>query len=371
MRAPRILWLSIFRDLLIHSLLGLLIFTIVLVAQSSLSFLDELLAAGIGFAELWVLLQMRVPTYLSYGIPTSVLFGILLTFGRMSSDSEVIALRASGVSVRTLLVPVMLLGLIATAVTGYLTFEVEPGSREKLKALVRSLGRSEKLIRPGSFRNIGSRTLYVHGTGTGDCPLRGVLIGDFSNPERSLYISAECGAIDGDPESSLLSIRLRRGSIHLADPHAGRYRRIRFQKMATHIDLEGYVNPGRRIRELPTRELLELRSQLARGEELDVLDSSPEYKLPTHIHRRFAFPLASLALALLALPLGIRPVRTGRSWGAIVALALPALYWGLFSFGEKAGDNGWLPAWIGLWIANVSVAGLGLFLLGRISRSDL
>ena len=371
MRAPRILWLSIFRDLLIHSLLGLLIFTNVLVAQSSLAFLDDLLAAGIGLEELWVLLQMRVPTYLSYGIPTSILFGILLTFGRMSSDSEVIAMRASGISVRTLLVPVMLLGLIATGVTGYLPFEVEPKSREKRKSLVRSLGRNQKLIQPGSFVNVGSRTLYVHSVDTGDCPLRGVLIGDFSDPERSLYISAECALIDSDPQSPRLSIRLRRGSIHLADPDARRYRRIRFQKMATHIDLEGYIKPGRRIRELPTRELLELRHQLALGQELDVLDSSPEYRLPTQIHRRFAFPLASLALALLALPLGIRPVRSGRSWGAIVALALTALYWGLFSCGEKAGDNGWLPAWIGMWIANVAVAGLGLFLLSRISRSDL
>ena len=325
MRAPRILWWSIFADLLIHSLLGLFVFTVVLVAQSSLSFLDELLASGIGLPELWVLLQVRVPTYLSYGIPTALLFGVLITFGRMSSDSELIAMRACGISVRNLLPPVLALGLLATGVTGYLTFEVEPGSREKLKAMIRNLSRHDGLIQSGSFRNVGNRTFFVDSVGTDECPLRGILIGDFSDPRRSAYISAECAELKGDPKSPLLTIQLRKGSIHLADRDSDRYRKIRFQSMDTHLDLGTYLNPGRRIRQMPTAELFEVRRRLANGEPAGVLDSDPEWKVPTQIHRRFAFPLASLALAILALPLGIRPVRTGRSWGAVVALGLTAL----------------------------------------------
>ena len=73
--------------------------------------------------------------------------------------------------------------------------------------------------------------------------------------------------------------------------------------------------------------------------------------LDVQIQRRLAFPLASLLLALVAVPLGIRPVRAGRSMGALTAIGVMALYWVLFSLGEMAAERGVGPAWLGLWRA--------------------
>jgi len=88
------------------------------------------------------------------------------------------------------------------------------------------------------------------------------------------------------------------------------------------------------------------------------------------IHRRIAFSLASTLLAVLAVPLGIRPVRSGRSAGALTAIGVMLLYWGLFIFAESAGSSGWLPPAIAMWTPNLVVTVIGLWLVHRSTHSD-
>ena len=88
------------------------------------------------------------------------------------------------------------------------------------------------------------------------------------------------------------------------------------------------------------------------------------------IHRRLAFPFASILLTFLSVPLGIQPLRSGRSAGALTAIILGALYWLMFTAGEIAGESGWLPAWLGMWTANLLVLGTALYLMRRAIRGD-
>ena len=77
-----------------------------------------------------------------------------------------------------------------------------------------------------------------------------------------------------------------------------------------------------------------------------------------------------MLLAFLSVPLGIRPLRAGRSAGALTAVALMFLYWVVFTAGEVAGERGYVPLWLGVWSANILVLGLALFLMRRSSRGD-
>ena len=135
MVAPTLLWRYILRDVLLHTGLGLLLFSLVLVVQNLIRSLGELLATELSVGVLLQLVAIVLPSYLAYAIPTSLLFGVLITFGRMSADGEVIAIRASGVSVAGLLPPVLAIGAICAGVTGYLLFELEPASRQRMKSL--------------------------------------------------------------------------------------------------------------------------------------------------------------------------------------------------------------------------------------------
>ena len=132
MVAPRILWRYILRDTLTHSLLGLTAFTLLLVVMNTLRFMEELLASGVGPSGLLALAGIVLPSYLPYAIPTSLLFGVMLSFGRMSADGEIVAMRASGVSVPGLLPPILLLGAAAAGITAWLQFEVAPHANHRM-----------------------------------------------------------------------------------------------------------------------------------------------------------------------------------------------------------------------------------------------
>ncbi len=88
------------------------------------------------------------------------------------------------------------------------------------------------------------------------------------------------------------------------------------------------------------------------------------------LHRRAALALTVLALAVLAVPLGIQPVRAGRSWGALTGIGILVLYWGLLAIGEMTAESGWLPVAVAMWFPNLLIAGLAIALLRRTVRSD-
>jgi lipopolysaccharide export system permease protein len=317
MPAPRLLWRFVLAEILVHTALGLAVIGLLLLVQNLLRYVEDLATIGLGAGDLARISVTLLPTYLPYAIPTALLFGILLTFGRMSADGEVVALRASGVGLAQILPPAIVAGVLGTLVLGALVFEIEPRSRLELKSLVRDLGSTARLALPGRFRRLGDRMFYVHGAGDESCPLEGVFVADATRDEEPLYIAARCGSFRAADPGTYLTLELVEGSVHFPEHRPERYRVLRFSKMQTHLDLTRYLAPTRRSRELSFGELLEADAAFQRGEgpELRGAEGLPDVRI--QIHRRVAFTLSCLILAVLAVPLGVKPVRTGRSWGAL------------------------------------------------------
>ena len=258
---------------------------------------------------------------------------------------------------------------LEAGVTGYVQFELEPRSHYQLKSFVRELGRTTKVVEPGRFRIVGTRTVYVTEAGDATCPYRGVLIGDLSDAPRPLFILAQCASLDPDASSGL-ALDLWRGAIHFSDADTERYRKISFQSMKIALDLEDIVYTAKKPRDYTLAELLDLKQRFARGQTPEIRGGNGERTVDTQIHRRFAFPMASMVLAVLAVPLGIRPLRTGRSAGAITAIGVMALYWCGFAAGELASERGLVPAWLGIWMPNVLVVALSIALIRATIRGD-
>src|SRR5262245_50804226 len=162
MVAPRLLWRYMFRDILLHALLGLFAITLLLVVANLLRFMEDLAAAGVGLSALGQLVITILPLYASYALPTSLLFGVLLSFGRMSADGEIVAMRASGISASRMLPPALALGAIAAIGAAYLMFEVQPRAATRMRVLIRQLAGSVQVIEPGKFLELGDKILYVH-----------------------------------------------------------------------------------------------------------------------------------------------------------------------------------------------------------------
>lgn len=372
MVAPRLLWRYMFSDILLHALLGLFAITVLLVVSNLLRFMEELAAAGVGLSALGQLVMVILPAYASYALPTALLFGVLLSLGRMSADGEIVAMRASGISAPRLLPPALALGLVAAAGAAYLLFEVQPKAAGRMRALMRQLVGSVQVVEPGRFIEFSDKLLYVHSLGGPNCPLEGVLIGGATEGEgdRSFYTSARCGTMESDKSGNTLTFTLRDGSIHFRDPDVSRYRRIRFQTMKTTVDTTVYMDPKPGTSQLTMAELLAVARLPEDDPEAKRLNGRYGTSVAVQIQRRLAFPFASFLLALIAVPLGIRPMRSGRSAGALTAIAVMALYWMAFSLGDMAATKGVVPPWVGFWLPNGLALAIGLFLIRRIARSD-
>jgi lipopolysaccharide export system permease protein len=371
MAAPKLVWRSVLLEVFIHTALGLGVIGLLLVVQNLLRYLEDLISVGLDIGDLARLLVHLLPTYLPYAIPTALLFGILVTFGRMSADGEVVALRASGVGIAQLLPPVIGAGILGSAILGALVFDVEPRARMQLKEFVRELGTSAKLATPGRFRSIGSRVLYVHSHGDESCPLGGVFIADFSRGEEPLYVSARCGAFRSEAEGPYLTLELTEGSVQLAPEEPETYRRLKFARMGTHLDLTRYLNPMPKSRDLTFRELVSTDAAFARGEGPVLRGGEGQREVRVQIHRRLAFSLSCVLLAALAVPLGVRPVRSGRSWGALSAIVLMSLYWFLLSSGQLAAESGRIPPSVGLWAGDLVVGVVAFVLIRRLRRAEV
>ena len=247
---------------------------------------------------------------------------------------------------------------------GYLLFELEPTSRVRLKSLTRELTHVAELLEVGKFKNMSGRTIYVAANGDESCPYRGILLGDLSEGPRPIYVNAQCGRIAPEGQTGL-RLDLSDGSIHFSDVDRERYRRLSFSNLALTIDFSEALVGTPRGRDLTFAQLLEYRRRFATGEEPELRGDGGALTVDAQIHRRLAFPMASVLLGVLAVPLGIRPLRAGRSAGAITAIAVMALYWCSFSAGELATESGLVPGWLGLWVPNVIVAVLAAYLIRR------
>jgi lipopolysaccharide export system permease protein len=372
MVAPLLLWRYMFRDILLHALLGLFAIVLLLVVSNLLRFMEDLAAAGVGLTGLAELVVVILPAYASYALPSAILFGVLLSLGRMSADGEIVAMRASGLSVARLLPPALALGAVAAVAATYLLFEVQPKAGMKMRVLLRQLAGSVQVIEPGRFMEFGDKLMFVHSLGDSNCPLEGILVGSAAGGEgeRSFYAAARCGTLDSDPDARSLAFVMHDGSIHFRDPDPSHYRRIRFQTMRTVVDVSHYTDPKPAPPQLTFRELLAARSLPRDDFEHRRLDGKYGTGIAVQIQRRLAFPAASILLALIAVPLGIRPMRSGRSAGALTAIVVMALYWLTFSLGDMASTRGVVPAWVGFWTPNALALLIGIALMRRLGRSD-
>ncbi len=113
MRRSGILSRYILREVAGYSLVGFIAFATILVTQNLLRRLEDLLALGFTGHDFLVILGCLATMLGAYATPVAFLFGVLLAMGRLSSDSEVTAMQASGLGLRTLVVPVLLMGVAA------------------------------------------------------------------------------------------------------------------------------------------------------------------------------------------------------------------------------------------------------------------
>ena len=372
MRAPRTLVSYVVREVLLYTLLGLAAITVILVTRNLVRALDEVAGAGFLFSDLLTVLRLLGTMLFIYALPVAFLFGILLAIGRMAADVEITAMRACGIGLRTLTVPIVLVGALLSLVTLRLSLDVEPAARREMRSALKEMLARGAAIEPGRFARVGERLLYVEERDR-ESRLRGIVIADRTDPERPFIVFARSGALRLDEERGRLLLGLESGDIHIegANGDEERYERIAFEHFEYAIDIGSALDRGLepRPKEMSLRQLYATIARISEGDTSNLREEPQQY--PLHLHRRLAAPLAPTLFALVGVPLGMRRTRGARSLGVLWCAALAFFYYLIDGLGEFLCLQGWVAPWVAPQLPNLAFAGLGAWLLVRARRAGM
>jgi LPS export ABC transporter permease LptF/LPS export ABC transporter permease LptG len=360
----RILDRYIWKELITPFFMGLLVFTFLLLIDRIFDLTDLIINKGVPVHLVLMLLVYISPAILVLTIPIGFLLAILIAFGRLSADMEVVAFKACGVSPLRLLRPVVIFGLGVAVLTGYLMIDSVPKTNYAFKSLVFDIVRTQATVglKERVFNDtFGSFVIYVDEIAPDQVALRNVFVSDERKPEEQRFITAKEGRLLSDEVTRRVTLRLMDGSIHEMSPKTlQKYREVRFRLYDITLILENpLVKQGDTPKGDREMSLAELRRA---SQQTSVHKGNPNPYL-VEIHKKFAIPAACLVFSVLGVPMGIRAHRGGR-WGAFVAL-LPIVlfYYVALTLGENLGDTGRVPPWLGMWGPNIVVSAVAVYLL--------
>ena len=345
----RILSLYIIREISSLFLLGIVIFTLVLLMGRLITLTDLVVSHGVPILDVARMIFYLVPSFMVFTIPMAFLLAVLLAFGRLSADNEIIVLKAGGISLIQMLPPVIVCACIAVALSLAASTMGVPWGNSAFKELsVQVLTRNiTATIREKTFwDDIPGVVMYTDHYDEQSHLLTGVIIHDGRTDDRSMTIFAEDGVVTGAAGTTALLMSLRNGSIHMSDKE-GLYRLVHFGEYTMSIGDNG--GGGVISRSEPDLWIAEL----IRNSSDPSLDSVSRLKMSAELQSRFTFPCASLVFAILAVPLGLQNRRSGKSGGFTVSIGIILSYYVLMSVMRSLAEKGIAPPYILLWIPNL------------------
>ncbi len=346
--------------------LGFLVYTFILLLQFLFTSAEMIIRRGLPAPIVGRLVLYSLPNIVVLTIPMALLLGVLVGIGRLASDSELIALRGSGVSIYRLLRPVLLLSALLTLVNGLLMIYLLPRgnsavSQLYLDILTRTVAQQ---VEPRVFYNEWQgKVLYVFESSPRNEDWKGVFLADAVPSERQEVIIAKRGRLVVENAGERVVLQLTDAIKHSFDFHSPkRYETSRHESLR--IVLRDRFLSTERAR-LATRrgprelELGELR-KLARD-----ISVSPEQRRIARVgvHKMFAIPAACLVMGLISLPLGFTNRHGGRSSGFAISIGVIVAYYVMLSQGEDAARLGKLSPAFAMWLPDLVLLVVGLVLL--------
>jgi lipopolysaccharide export system permease protein len=354
----RILSLYIVREISALFLLGIMVFTLILLMGRLLKLTDLVISRGVPISDiLWMIIYL-MPSLLVFTIPMAFLLAVLLAFGRLSADNEITVMKAGGISLFQLMPPVLLCGVVAMFLTlAASTVGVPLGNsafkRLSLEVLKENVTVS---IREQIFWDeIPGIVLYTEHYDEDRHLLKGVLVHDGRDQKRPLTIFAANGKLGIMPDRQDITLILNRGSIHAAGKNE--YRKVNFEQYVMTIDNSGKSGVVSRNEQDMT--IAELRRKTADP----AVPTLQKLKFLVEIHARYAYPFAALVFAVVGMPLGMQSRRSGKSAGFSTSIAILLAYYILLSLFRTLAEKEALPPGVALWLPNMIFLAIGGLLL--------
>jgi lipopolysaccharide export system permease protein len=366
-------------QLLLTSSLAVAVLSVVLVLGNIFKQLLELLVKNDTPLELILsFLAYILPFSLSFTIPWGFLTAVLLVFGKMSGENELIAFRANGVSIPRICHSVLFLALVCVGICFWINIDVAPRAQAKMKEALYNIATSNPMAMFGSDKIIDafpSKKIYVQNNNGPE--LSNLLVYEISEDNQLMkVIFAHRGLLETDREKKELLLhifdaRYEQRDGEDVDNMIKIKQGITMQESTLPISLEELHDKkkGKGIGSMTSGELLErlkLEEKEAHMTEKERMEEMSATR--TEMSKRFSFSLASFAFALIGVPLAITAHRKETSIGFMLSLAVAVTYFFFIIIANAVRENPrWHPELL-MWLPNVLCLGLGGWLFFRMSR---
>ena len=378
------------RQIVVSLVMTVLVFTFVLLLGNALKEILPLLVSGqVGFGVVASAAGLLIPFVWVFALPMGMLTATLLIFGRFSADQELTAVRASGISLVSLISPILVLSLVLCGVSALLNMEIGPRCRVAYTTMFFNLraGFTSAQLPEGQFiKNFPGYIFYV-GKNDRKGNLQDVVVLALKNQTNIDWgVRAARGRVDVDSPNRKLNLVLSDvKSLPLGDRDTlGSYEEVPLQ-----FDLE----PAEKAPQKPKVDdmtFTQLRSEMHELERLSNLPVSLKNLTPAQlrarardwqqqrkdlmtpvlfqIHRQVAFSFACFGFTLLGIPLGIRVHRRETNVGIAIALVLVAVYYSFILVAQSLESHPEYAPHLIVWLPNFLFQAVGAVLLWRANR---
>ena len=347
--------------------------------------LPLLLNPQVPFLNVLQAVTMLLPFGLVFALPMGLLTATLLVFGRLSADQELTAVRAGGVSLLTLVTPVLWISVLAAGVSAVATLELAPRCRTAFKRMSYQLGLARPtalLVEQRYITEFSGWTIYI-GRRRNDTEFENVLLYEARQEQLARRIHARRARVTSDPVTRQVIFQLFDAEVFtksivnvIAEPGSttpvassapsgsGDWSMVFFDEAPpVRLDLTGAQPLGDKpkLSEMTARELLAERDENRRRG----IDPTP---VLVNLHRQVSFSFACVSFTLIGIPLGLRGHRRETGYGIAAALLLTAVYYSFIILGQSLETRAHLFPHLIVWIPNFLFQGLGAWLLWRANK---
>jgi len=363
----RILTRYILREVTAHALIGAGIFTFVLFTRDLGRILELVVRASAPLPSVAEIFFFTVPVALTYTLPMSVLLGILIGLSRLAADSEITAMRASGMGVWSFLRALSIFVVAAWLLAIFNGLYIAPRAQAALGHLEDRLKGSQVSfeIQPRVFyEGFPRKVLYVQDvtSAQGAAVWKGLFMADLSDASNPKITLAREGIVVSEGQDRL-HLHLIDGSEHETDPKdVSHYNISTFQQTDIPLDLPSTENKP--DDSLPA----DVMSTSALWQKASRVDPVSARWYLIAFHKRLALPTACLVLALVGIPLGLSSKKSGKSGGFVLTILLVFTYYVISLIGVSLARQGRVTPWFGAWLADIIFFAFAVFLLSRAEK---
>ncbi|SLM32835.1 Predicted permease family protein [Desulfamplus magnetovallimortis] len=367
MKISTILNRYIFRELLSPFFTSLIFLTFVFLMTRIPDITNMVVNYHAGIPAVFLLILYSLPRFMEFTIPMSVMISVLLTMMRMASDNEIIAVKGAGISLYRLVPPVMLFSVLGTILTLWIALWGVPWGKFSFTTKGAELARStvQFALKERQFNTMfDGIMIYVTSVNVKNYQMSDIFIQESQNSDNHNITIASEGMLISNEQKNIYTLHLVDGIVNQVNIKNGSVNTMSFETYDINFDMNARLRDiqyqKKDYNEMYPDELFEF-IRKGEGGKKELLSARME------LHEKFSIPFACIALGFLSIPVGVSSASSRRSSGFGMGLSLFLFYYLLLAAGWSACETGYSPPFIGMWISDLVILVIAIFLFSRVA----